>query len=843
MPDSPGSPIAHLLAKSARFNDGQVETLETHTYNVVEKLAGLALRAPGLADLSGRDDFWHVAFWSAVIHDFGKAATGFQRVLTGMEEKFPERHEVLSLAFVPWVSSETTVQAIQLGVVSHHRDAGSIRTLYGHDFHARPAADRVEELIEMLRPKDVAALARWIQDVPERWRIRLGFDSLGVHRFSTGQLQQGRADLAQALSAGVERYGGLTSPLDPEQVQWGMLLRGIIQQADRLASAHALPPLPLMLPGAAELGVKLAAARRRAGPFKFRPHQLAACTAGHLILSAPTGSGKTEAALLWAHTQQVTTGRPLRLLYLLPYQASLNAMQERLTRDLAAKGAVGLLHGRALQFLYRQATEAEYGAADESAVTRQVRSVNDYARLHGPPVMVATPYQLLRAAFRLPGYETIYASAAGTALVLDEIHAYEPGRLGMFLALLEDLVERWGVQVCAISATLPEWLREELQQLLKVETQQVPAQVAYENCRHRLHLREGSIDASEVTAEVSACVESGRSILVAVNTVDRAQAVYAALKARLGDRVMLLHGRFNGQDRYEKERQLQLKLNADHVGEAVAVVATQVIEVSLDLDFDTAISELAPLDALVQRFGRVNRRGTKGIEVAVTPEITSRVVDVTVMSEVAKRPYDVSLLEACLLELQELSSQGPVLLHDVLTNECLGRIYSGPRLTHLREEMVSKREAFRVKLSELRPFGRLAGDDPELEDRFDELFDGVTVLPLGLEAEYRAKLKESPIAARGLLVSVSQSQLRWQRQEGHIQKRTDLKLHVIDRLYTEELGLDFKRSRDEGGSAVQTPSGLRIDACIVRHPEPVLASRLGHEPCDQRMRNLSRPPQ
>lgn len=805
MPDAPGNPIAHLLAKSAKYNDGQVETLETHTYNVVEKLAGLALRAPGLADLSGREDFWHVAFWSAIIHDFGKAATGFQRVLTGAAEKFPERHEVLSLAFVPWVASEVTVQPIQLGVVSHHRDAGSIRTLYGHDFRAEPAADRVEELIEMITPKNVAALASWIQDVPELWRVRLGFDSLGVHPFRVGHIQQGRAELAQALSAGVEVYGGLTSPLNPEQVQWGMLLRGVIQQADRLASAHAPPPLPLMLPGAAELGIKLAATRKRAGPFKFRPHQLAACTPGHLILSAPTGSGKTEAALLWAQTQQAATGRPLRLLYLLPYQASLNAMQERLTRDLSADGAVGLLHGRALQFLYRQATAAEYGAADESAVTRQVRSVNDYARLHGPPLLVATPYQLLRAAFRLPGYETIYASVAGTALVMDEIHAYEPGRLGMFLALLEDLVERWGVQVCAVSATLPEWLREELQQLLKVETQQVPARVAYENCRHRLHLREGRIDSPEVISEVIACVEGGRSILVAVNTVDRAQAVYAALKVRLGDRVMLLHGRFNGHDRYEKERQLQLKLNADLAGEAVAVVATQVIEVSLDLDFDTAISELAPLEALVQRFGRVNRRGTKGAEVVVTQDITSRVVDVTVLSEVAKRPYDVSLLEACLHELQELSLHGPVLIHDVLTNECLGRIYTGPRLARLKEEMASKREAFRVKVSELHPFGRLAGDDPELEDRFDELFDGVTVLPLGLEPAYRAKLKESPIAARGLLVSVSQSQLRWQRQEGNIQKRADLKLNVIDRLYTEEFGLEFKRPRDEGGPAARTP--------------------------------------
>ena len=100
------------------------------------------------------------------------------------------------------------------------------------------------------------------------------------------------------------------------------------------------------------------------------------------------------------------------------------------------------------------------------------------------------------------------------------------------------------------------------------------------------------------------------SVLVCCNTVRRAQRVYEKLKESHPElQVELLHGRFNSVDRLEKEKRLldQMSTKCRPNARGNVLVATQVVEVSLDVDFDTIFTEPAPLDALLQRFGRINR--------------------------------------------------------------------------------------------------------------------------------------------------------------------------------------------------------------------------------------------
>ncbi|KEF34472.1 hypothetical protein RDMS_06895 [Deinococcus sp. RL] len=785
----PDPSIAHLLAKSLKTaQDGTVtqalETLEEHTRRVVEALAGLMSRAPRLAAIAGRDDFWHVAFWTAVIHDFGKAATGFQTMLSG-GERFGHRHEVLSLAFLPDVADEETRQAITLGVVSHHRDAAVIGAQYfGEDHEARRIdTATVNALAEQLTEEDQARLRGWLERVPEAWRMELGFAGNGAERRrSLPPEQRGRT-----LRTGLLTYVRASDPYDERgladrDAPWAILLRGLIQQADRLASAHAPAPQPYRMPdGAALKEVK--------GFGEFRDHQKAAARAGHLILVAPTGSGKTEAALLWAWAQQQELG-PCRVTYGLPYQASLNAMRQRLAEDL--KTEVAILHGRALQVLFQSALARRQEGETLADLTREARRVNDHARLHGPAVAVVTPYQLLRAAYRLPGYETVIASVAGSALILDEIHAYEPRRLGMFMALLEDLVTRWGVRACVITATMPGWLREKLEGLLNTQALGTPREIALQNCRHRLELRESSLEDAAVLDHIAARVQAGESMLVAVNTVRKAQWVMGELQGRLGpERVRLLHSRLHGRGRRKVEEEVLQALKAGTAGQPLAVVATQVIEVSLDLDFDGIVTESAPLEALIQRFGRVNRRGEKG-ETVLLEGHEVRVVPVTVLTQPAsgQHVYEDTLVERTLEVLRECAEAGG-LLHDDLLSDWLERIYAGDLLAELQRQYdQGKREVSRF-MRDLKPFC----SDTDLRQSFEDLFDGVEVLPKQLDQQYRAEKEISPLQARSLLVSMSAQQKGRFRQ--HVRWDEELKLWVADLPYDDTLGLLLQKPEEK----------------------------------------------
>src|SRR5690606_10202411 len=101
-----------------------------------------------------------------------------------------------------------------------------------------------------------------------------------------------------------------------------------------------------------------------------------------------------------------------------------------------------------------------------------------------------------------------------------------------------------------------------------------------------------------------------RSVLVVCNLVARAQEAYNSLAGRLAGTdipVILMHGRFNLRDRLKKERDIQVLAGARSQRRPVLLIATQVVEVSLDIDLNTIYSDPAPLEALVQRFGRVNR--------------------------------------------------------------------------------------------------------------------------------------------------------------------------------------------------------------------------------------------
>ncbi len=763
------------LAKSASHSpSGKPETLEEHTHQVVKRLIGVMTRTPNLTAVTHQENLWHIAFWAAVMHDFGKAATGFQKVLNGSGEKYKQRHEVLSLTFLPWIATANEQKLIALGVISHHRDASIIEKMYEDSSGT--------ELLKEFEPQAIQWLKHWLERVPNTWIELYKLEAFGVQKKAFQiNFENFHEEACQALEQGICLYANINKidepyPDEPEfetlklERRLHLILRGIITQSDRMASAEAPIPEALQLPSLETLTQQMSTRENKS--IQPRAHQLAAQQLGNIIFSAPTGSGKTEAALGWAAVQQ--SQNPRRLIYALPYQASLNAMQARLIRDLQPKDGVAILHSRAVQVLYRQGLEQ---GEDIATLTKNVRRQRDFNKLHQPAIAVLTPYQMLKAAYRLSGYEGILTMLAGSSLVLDEIHAYQPTRLGMFLALTETLYKDFDVRICAMTATMPSWLRSELETRLEVKALPADQDLFLASRRHRLELRDKAIEDPEIIKEIIATVNAGNSILVACNTVKKAQAIWETLKTQLPN-TLLLHSRFTGKDRLEKEQHIQQLLDASTQQQnAIAVVATQVIEVSLDLDFDRIISEPAPLEALVQRFGRVNRRGHKG-ENGIVP------VTVLTLPRDGQKIYDDRLIER---GLQQLEANENIELDDLIVSSWLDRIYTDEVLHEFQSEMQNSAKEFTHSvIHTLKAFEA----DEMLEKQFDALFDGIQVLPKCHYTDFENEIITSPIEARGYMVNAPRWILGGLKE--HVIWNETYKLLVADLEYNKDIGMQWR---------------------------------------------------
>lgn len=759
-----------IWAKSPRQGQTRGELLDEHTAQVLHRLAQLRQRFPQLAEQVGDDKLWHRMFWACFLHDIGKAAAPWQAYVRGHAPAWIHRHEIASLAFIPWVVDPNSddFRWIAAVVASHHRDA----RLIDHRYDPALADDlALEEMFESFNDEMLSGLVDWFSSAPEKWLRRLNFQSSLVELpgripfgidLKTFRKEYAPASVIQALKA----YRRLRRDLEdgnPRMIRAALLYRGLMLLADRLASAH-VRPLPVF---------KAPSPEKLLPDMALRNYQRKCSeTRGSVVVVAPTGSGKTEGALLWAQRQQSEEHHRHTLFYVLPYQASINAMHGRLRSALTTE--IGLLHGRSTQALYRLLLSEGYSAR---LAERAARLARDLAQLHRPAVQVTTPYQLLRAAYRLKGFEVIWTALSSALLVVDEIHAYDPIRLGLLLGLLRRLIRDWDARVCAITATMPSWLRDLIQENLGA----VPITASQEDFaafrRHQLQVVQGGLGHSEILEKIARSVAQGQSVLVATNTVRRAQETWDYLRSRLGDdRTTLLHSRFTGRDRLAHEANLLARYGLGVAPRQTgAVVATQTIEVSLNLDFDTIFSEPAPLEALAQRFGRVNRTG----------RLTLAPVHVLTEPSDGQGVYDQRLIKRTLTVLQ--ASEGQT-LDEAGISALLDMVYGDELAAEYRQKVLENLRMFeQFCLNSLQAFD----SDDQLEEAFEGLFDGAEVLPATLEQEYRRILEVSPLDAGGLLVPLRYVQLARLRQQGKVRVGPD-RLPVINVPYDSVRGLHLE---------------------------------------------------
>jgi CRISPR-associated endonuclease/helicase Cas3 len=727
--------LRHVWAKSERGTQ-PAETLTQHTQQVLDRLAGWRRRYPELTRHTRRDDLWDFAAWACLLHDLGKSAKSFQQMLRG-GLRCEHRHEALSLVAVGWLEVDEDTRAfVAAGVATHHKDLPDMRQRYPFG-----SADR-DDLLAELSGDDEDAWRRWLGGEGAPSLAALGFSPLPALQCLPRETALTRAFRAVLeLATRLEKIAA-TEPLAVA----ACAARGLVVLSDHAGSAHE------QLATAEVFASADAFRRANAGRFTrgLEPHQAASgATDGHALLVAPTGSGKTEAALLWAARQHERADGEPTLFYVLPFKASLNAMRRRLPTYGLADDQVVLQHASATSALYRFFTD-EKGYA-RGAAERAAKHERNLGRLMTAPVRVLTPYQLLRAFFGLRGHEAVLSDAAGGLFVLDELHAYEVERLALILVAVEHLAQRLGGRFFAMSATFPTVLRAALGEALGSAPATILATVdTFRRFqRHRLVLAADDLLSPAAVAQMIQRYEHGEAVLAVATTVKRAQRLFDMLERRLpACAAALLHSRFTAEDRDKKESILAKRVGTGRRaagGAGTILVATQVVEVSLDVDFDVLFTDPAPLEALIQRFGRVNRALRGGLR------------DVIVCSGEGPPEgygvYDGELLRRALESLRPLAGEA---IDEARLGERVDAIYE-PLAAAWTEDL---RRRMRSARDDIVKTNRPLCSHPELERLFEQLFDGCEVVPEAKEAEFRDLEREDPLRAAFLRVPISDGQ-RW----------------------------------------------------------------------------------
>ena len=729
-----------LLAKSQ-----PVESLICHTRKVLDVAESLAEKMPFLADIAGDTDFFGHLFSAVGVHDLGKAASGFQQQLFD-KNRWGYRHEILSAGFcvgLQWPQPD--INAIGLAVVTHHKDIDVLR----RDYPTRPSnpgyqhwCQKKDELVanwdQLLEVQ--YQIADWIPNFDPVTNISLLInpDSEFIIPYKRARDNRQRTKLHQV---------------------YGTLLRGALIACDHLASAGRNQILTA-LPNISQCLVREIEDKGRAftewRPFQQQAHQVK----GHITISAPTGAGKTEAALLWSERNQTPQfGR--RVFFILPYTASINAMYHRLL-PLVDDDNIGLLHGKANYFIYQSLSDLQYSKHERRLQARQLQSLS---RKIYRPYKILTPFQILKAFFGLPGFELQMTEMSESLMIFDEIHAYDAHTTALILVMIQHLQELYGVKFCIMTATLPDFLR---QMLIEVVGQPTEVKMSDperdEFTRHEIRHCQGNI--FDLTAEIQRKLQRKQKVLVVCNTIGQAQQMFERLDES-GLNAGLLHGRFILRDRERIESEL---IDYD------LLVATQAVEVSLDVDFDVLFTEPAPIDALIQRFGRINR--TRRYDIA----------EVWICSEGGPNDQWIYPSDRVSATKQVLAPFGR--LDESKIPSLINHVYSNGYNEREQNLFKKTRKIFRRQVKKLVPYFENKSD----RDDFYSLFKNIEIIPSIFESDYLELIQQREYyQSMSYVCSVSHSQFVRLRNDGQVYLDEETNTWFATCQYHERLGLLINR--------------------------------------------------
>lgn len=318
-----------------------------------------------------------------------------------------------------------------------------------------------------------------------------------------------------------------------------------------------------------------------------------------LLVRAPTGAGKTDAALLWA-SQQVQSQRADRVILAMPTRFTSNALAINVANTLSD---TGLYHSSA------------WLTATLNSNRKEAFAQLQHARLLLTPLTVCTIDHLLmsltitREEHHLTGF-----NMANACLVIDEADFYDDFTMANIMFLLK-VMREWKVPVLLMSASMPSSMPHMINYYTGFNVQNILEDTAdTERIRFELAEKVDYEDFPELIKWFDLCINKGNGIIY-VNTVEKAIACYSCLEQRLWEtdknvRLYLYHSHFTETDKQKKEQELieALGRKAWEEGKASGIaILTQIGEMSINISSEIMLSDLCPIDRLIQRAGRLCR--------------------------------------------------------------------------------------------------------------------------------------------------------------------------------------------------------------------------------------------
>ncbi|HVT84427.1 MAG TPA: CRISPR-associated helicase Cas3' [Chitinophagaceae bacterium] len=615
----------HIRAKGKTGNNLSLVNHTRHVLAVIEKIVGYY-------DFSGKEK--QIAKWGAMLHDIGKVNPIFQDRLDRKIEinEEPYRHEIASLFFLPLFDKEIWTELIDL-IVAHHRSINN-------DARKQGIIDLNDDYLN-IADIHLGDWENWSKDALE---ILKAFD-IPVRDISREEAEAAlndAIDYCRKKPLGWSKWKGLLIAAD----HFASSVNDFTYSA--LNNAFNVPDLSFY--------------HSENRQSELYPLSLISANAPqkHTLVTAPTGAGKTDFLLRRCNG---------RVFYTLPFQASINAMYNRFCNEVGGENAdIRVLHASSRLVI-------DKGRIEERALQDKV----------GASLKILTPYQLASIVVGTKGYEAILIDVQGCDIILDEIHTYADISQAIVLKVVE-VLRHFNCRIHIGTATMPTILKKKIIELLGekdvYEVSLSPEQLDGFD-RHIVHkLKEDD----DVTRLIEQSFENNDKILVVFNQVERAQNFFTELAAFSEIPKMLIHSRYKRKDRAVLET--KLKNDFDKKPGPCIVVSTQVVEVSLDISFDLMITEAAPLDSLIQRFGRINRRRTnekilKPVYILALPA-----------SEIDAKPYDLDITK----KSHDILPDGKV-LHERNIQEMLDKVYE--TLTEKSIELLTVFSDGRFRIKEL----------------------------------------------------------------------------------------------------------------------------------------------
>lgn len=537
----------------------KIESIKEHTDSLLEEYNLLkSLYEKEINDIVGLENgeiFWKLLYLACYYHDFGKINEEFQnKIKRALGENIPQdKHSEIYHNFLsPALMTEEDRKSIDKDLAETFYQA----IAYHHERDYIIDTDRANYIRDYIK-----------NNLSER--IDLINEEMGIIITKVSTKYLGKIKDIYRIKESNNNY------------RIYVMLKGLLHRLDHSGSAHInVEEAPNKCVGSCTNEYFKNKSWNLRRPQKFAIDN----RNKNIVLIASTGIGKTETALFWINDSKAFITLPLRV--------SLNALYSRVKDEIKYE-SVGLLHSTALDYMVEKELIKGNFKIDD------IEESFEETSLLSKKLCFSTIDQIFKFPFKYTGYEKILATLAYSKVVIDEIQAYSPEIAAVILYGIKQLYMMGG-KFMIMTATLPRIYKEKLREFgISFEEEQCLS----DKLRHKISVKNDDIMNS---VDDVLTIGKEKKVLVIVNSVKQALDYFDEFQGR-DVNVNLLHSMFINRDRSQKETNIK-KFTGEDNHEAGIWITTQLVEASLDVDFDYLFTEMSPLDSLFQRFGRCYRK-------------------------------------------------------------------------------------------------------------------------------------------------------------------------------------------------------------------------------------------